>query len=777
MIAHYRSPLSRSSRRVAYWAGLALVRLAFALSVVGLGVVEAKVAAAPPVNDECVNAIAISGNSVFEFDLTEATNSTVAPGCWSANLAMESDVWFKWRCTCAFARFTTCGMTDLDTVIEVYPAWTGCPLDADDALCCNDDAEPIGSCGFQSTTPECDTRCGLDYYVRIGVFPGTATGTGKLAITCDPPGTPCCVDYVDGCLPGSVLETEPYCTQLTPCQQLPLQVLECGQTVCGQFFKTATWTDIDQYAFTIDEPRRVRWTVNSDYAVDALIITPTCSEPVFLASASGSCFVVAEVDCLPPGEYWLVVGPAPTAPNIPCDQYNALYHATLECFACGECGDPDAGPCFAAHASAYCDDCDCCLAVCSTEPHCCQTEWDVACVKAAIEAEACAWPITCDPSEPSPRVFVCRAGCADDFALPPDPTQPANASCVPFDVISVDSCFSHTFQACWAADAACGACGSIVQAWLEIRYKVEPPTLTDPWDSILFGDQGNLIASTDVGPITPNTAVTKIIDLSAVPGQFGTTNILWSLADGELEIVCADDVTVDYATLTVIECPCSDFIEAGLERDQLCDGGASVSFGKPSTALANFLCPLPPGLGCLAFVSAYDYQVAGITVYDTFSAVPDCLSDATLLINAKFPEGTAGVIMHLELDKSCGTSFAWSMSINDLATLAGYLLPDYYCNGWTLIRLPLDALPTDLLGNTTSVLSQTLDNRVDYAIGPGAIVDWAFINYISCCPFSPVEEDLDGSGVVDGGDLGVLLSQWVLATASAATPILTSTVS
>ena len=569
-----------------------------------------------PVNDECAGAIAITGTGVFDFDLTGATTGIMGPGCWSSTEAMESDVWFKWTCTCAGARFTTCGLSDLDTVIEVYPAWTGCPSDADDAICCNDDAIPLGSCGFQSDIPFCDTRCGEEYYIRIGVYPGTPAGSGEFAIVCEPPAFFCC-------------------------------------------------------------------------------------------------------------------------------------------------GSPTAGSCFAAHASATCNDFDCCWAVCNLQPHCCQTEWDVACVKAAIEAVDCAWPIACPPVFPGPRVFVCRAGCVDDFALPPDPVQSANASCVPFDVVSVDSCVSHKFQSCWAADAACAACGPIAQAWLEIRYKVGPQSFPDLGDTISFLDQGTLVASAPPAPVPFNTPVTDIFDLSAVPGLFGgTTNILGSLADGELGILCGDDVTVDYATLTVIACPCSEFTEAGIVRDQLCDGGTSTSAGKPSAALTAFLCPVPPGLGCPAIVSAYDYQIPGVTVYDTFSPVPDCLADAALFINAKFPGGTAGAMVHVELDTTCGAQFAWSMSVADLAALGGYLLPDYYCSGWTLIILPLDALPTDLIGNTTSVLSQALDNRVDYAIGPGVIVDGASINYIYCCSFSGKREDIDGDGVVGGSDLGLLLSEW-----------------
>ena len=49
------------------------------------------------------------------------------------------------------------------------------------------------------------------------------------------------------------------------------------------------------------------------------------------------------------------------------------------------CGSPTAGDCFAAHNAPACEDAECCIAVCTIDAYCCDTEWDALC---SIEAVA-----------------------------------------------------------------------------------------------------------------------------------------------------------------------------------------------------------------------------------------------------------------------------------------------------------------------------------------------------------------------------------------------------
>jgi len=53
----------------------------------------------------------------------------------------------------------------------------------------------------------------------------------------------------------------------------------------------------------------------------------------------------------------------------------------------GECGDPQAGDCFESNGSPACADETCCNAVCDLEPRCCDVNWDEICV--AIAEAAC----------------------------------------------------------------------------------------------------------------------------------------------------------------------------------------------------------------------------------------------------------------------------------------------------------------------------------------------------------------------------------------------------
>ncbi len=93
-----------------------------------------------------------------------------------------------------------------------------------------------------------------------------------------------------------------------------------------------------------------------------------------------------------------------------------------------QCGDIDAGNCFAAHAGHSCLDFDCCRGVCFLDPTCCTESWDASCVQAALTnpdcAGTCGAPGTgaCDQPHQTPScndpeccALVCRVdpGCCE----------------------------------------------------------------------------------------------------------------------------------------------------------------------------------------------------------------------------------------------------------------------------------------------------------------------------------------------------------------------------
>jgi len=148
-----------------------------------------------PPNDECADAIPISGFGIFPFDTRGATISQQAltydcdhsdiPG-WAG---MEADVWFRWSAgqfwsTLDPISFSTCGLTTLDTMIALYePACPG-PDSYPYALSCDDDG-----CMPQSNVVESGFAA-QGIFIRIGSPPGLGGGAGWLRIapgSYDPP--------------------------------------------------------------------------------------------------------------------------------------------------------------------------------------------------------------------------------------------------------------------------------------------------------------------------------------------------------------------------------------------------------------------------------------------------------------------------------------------------------------------------------------------------------------------------------------------------------------
>ncbi len=141
------------------------------------------ISATPP-NDDCVNAIPISGEGVFSFDSTGATAVDPPPTSCSYSFALvgagfAADVWFCWTAECTGdVTVDTCGGTTVDTKLAVYDECV-CPPGVLEA--CDDDG-----CLFQSSV-SWFAISGQTYLIRIGTQPGLRGGEGTLRITCGTP--------------------------------------------------------------------------------------------------------------------------------------------------------------------------------------------------------------------------------------------------------------------------------------------------------------------------------------------------------------------------------------------------------------------------------------------------------------------------------------------------------------------------------------------------------------------------------------------------------------
>ena len=82
-------------------------------------------------------------------------------------------------------------------------------------------------------------------------------------------------------------------------------------------------------------------------------------------------------------------------------------------FFCPGCGDPAAGNCCVAHTTPFCDDVDCCEAVCEIDDFCCTVRWDVNCVELA--STVCSLPncLCGDPNAGSCKSVHPTPGCND----------------------------------------------------------------------------------------------------------------------------------------------------------------------------------------------------------------------------------------------------------------------------------------------------------------------------------------------------------------------------
>lgn len=84
--------------------------------------------------------------------------------------------------------------------------------------------------------------------------------------------------------------------------------------------------------------------------------------------------------------------------------------------ACQGCGALNTGPCCIAHATPYCNNGLCCAAVCSLDPFCCNSSWDISCTQIALISPSCSGEnCSCGVATESCFVVHTANGCADSL--------------------------------------------------------------------------------------------------------------------------------------------------------------------------------------------------------------------------------------------------------------------------------------------------------------------------------------------------------------------------
>jgi len=169
--------------------------------------------------------------------------------------------------------------------------------------------------------------------------------------------------------------------------------MACGDTIAGTAWADGGLRDTDWYEFTINQSSQITATLSSEFpGVVGLLDATNCNTPIVLAfgSADNSQVISPAGACLGPGTYVVFVATghpdgSAVLNGYPCGSGDNDYVVSLSCVptSCAQCGDQAAGDCCSANGTPFCDDADCCNAVCAIDPFCCQTEWDQLCADQA----------------------------------------------------------------------------------------------------------------------------------------------------------------------------------------------------------------------------------------------------------------------------------------------------------------------------------------------------------------------------------------------------------
>jgi hypothetical protein len=163
------------------------------------------------------------------------------------------------------------------------------------------------------------------------------------------------------------------------------EAITCGTTVCGTFWADGSFRDTDWYSFSLSAPTLVTWSVSAAIPATIALLDNNCPPFIFEIVTVQGC--PSEISyCLDAGTYTAFVAPG-FFNGLPCGSGDANnYLATLICGDTCEplaCGSTSAGDCCVAGSGPYCNDADCCNAVCAVDSFCCAVAWDGICAQEA----------------------------------------------------------------------------------------------------------------------------------------------------------------------------------------------------------------------------------------------------------------------------------------------------------------------------------------------------------------------------------------------------------
>ncbi|HMN97158.1 MAG TPA: hypothetical protein PKC43_11770 [Phycisphaerales bacterium] len=350
------------------------------LGVLALAGLLASSASAGIANDECTGAIPIGlGDTPFS---TVGATTSAAPlpvDCDKGfGLAFVNDIWFSFVAPKdGVLTVYTCNQASYDSRLAGYGG-TCANLQFEG---CNDDGP---GCGLTSLM-DIFTFGGQTYYIRVGGFSGSGTGTLTLTYdgfeqSCPPSDHDCYSTGGPGCTDEEccliVCELDPFCCQVAwdgicvgeafdfcgapPCDwSCPLGALiepepcgfdtnggcnsnppiftaiACGDTFCGTNWASGGFRDTDWYQLVLPSLQEITFSVETTLPIVIGLVNtggvPDCAIATALTpfAVAPFCGEASFSRCLEPGTYWLFVG-ANGFDGFPCGSAND-YTVTLVC--------------------------------------------------------------------------------------------------------------------------------------------------------------------------------------------------------------------------------------------------------------------------------------------------------------------------------------------------------------------------------------------------------------------------------------------------------------
>jgi hypothetical protein len=285
-------------------------------------------------------------------------------------------------------------------------------------------------------------------------------------------------------------------------------LIECGESLFGSTVNAADDTAPPDCAFTVGAPGVwYRIVGNGSDITLALCNTSTNYDSkihvyttgFFLFSCTDYVCVTSDDDsCTDPG-----LASSVTFASDYGQTYRVLVNGfggavgefILSATCSGECGDAGSGSCFESNGTPFCDDAECCNAVCEIDTFCCEVTWDGICAdEAGVECGNCGDPGAGDCFESNGSIgcnieVCCTAVCnVDPFCCETTwdgvCAGEADDICATCGGAGAGSCFeSHPNPACNNADCCTAVCA------------VDSFCCTTEWDGICANEADDICTS------------------------------------------------------------------------------------------------------------------------------------------------------------------------------------------------------------------------------------------------------------------------------------------